>query len=478
MAEPIIEVKNLRVIYNQGKSNEVRSLDDVSVKIFPQEYIIIHGPSGCGKSTLLYSIAGLQMPTYGEVTIEGNNLSQMKKKDKVKLHRTGVGMIFQAFYLIETLSVLDNVCLPETFMGTELERRREDGMRLLHRFGIAEQARKFPSQLSGGQKQRVAIARSLINNPQIILADEPVGNLDSESAKNVLKILKELNEVDKKTVIMVTHNPEHLVYGDRIITMRDGKIVSEEINKDKRPIEEIEKEIAEQPIEITPELRILMRTFKGLTAQQVGALLVPYKAKQLLSHVLSELSEEQVGSAEGILKELLFNNIRTEDFADMLDSRFEDGGANWNRLRAKSFAQRIIEMLQMMKILAGSSKEAAVSLSEYLAKLFDLKLDQNLINRFQAFLKLRIESRIDHSGLESRLDTSRRLGGMGMYKGTVEKILKEIDVLMLLKYSVSPEEIENSNNNPPAGNQAGNNFPNYVINSHNKNNSPFDIERI
>jgi putative ABC transport system ATP-binding protein len=245
MTDPIITVEKMKIIYNQNKSNEVRSLDGVDLQIFPQEYVIIHGPSGCGKSTLMYSIGGFQIPTEGEVTVEGKKISKMTAREIVDLHQTGVGMIFQAFYLIPTLTVLDNVCLPRTFMGENLKERREAGMNLLQRFGIMEQAYKFPSQLSGGQKQRVAIARSLVNNPQIILADEPVGNLDSESARNVLQILKNLNEIDKKTIIMVTHNPEHLYYGDRIIHMKDGKIVGEEVNKEKRPLDFFEKAMKE-----------------------------------------------------------------------------------------------------------------------------------------------------------------------------------------------------------------------------------------
>src|SRR3990172_3399673 len=197
MAEPIIDIRNLQVIYNKGKSNEVRSLEDINVKIFPQEYVTIYGPSGCGKSTLLYTISGLQSATFGEVFVEGKDIAKISKKEMVELHQTGIGMIFQAFYLISSIKILDNVCLPKIFRGEDMVVRRQEGMKLLRRFGIAEQSAKFPNELSGGQKQRVAIARSLINNPQKILGDEPVGNLDSESAINVLQILKELNEIDK-----------------------------------------------------------------------------------------------------------------------------------------------------------------------------------------------------------------------------------------------------------------------------------------
>lgn len=435
MAEPCIKVDQLRVIYNKGKSNEVRSLDGVSVEIYPEEYIIIFGPSGCGKSTLLYGISGLQAPSYGDVVVQGKNLAQMTKKEKVEFHQTSIGMVFQAFYLIETLTVLDNVCLPKVFRGEGLKERREKAMELLRRFGIGEQADRFPAQLSGGQKQRVSIARALVNDPDIILADEPVGNLDSESAQNVLDIFKEINGQDKKTLIMVTHNPEHLVYADRIIHMKDGKKVSEEVNHDKRPKEAIKKEISEAPEEISSELRLLMRTFKNLSLQQVGVLLIPFKAKQLLSHIISELNEEQVNSAENILKEYLFKNIDNKTLAEKLDLDFDKGGAGWNKVRAYSFADKVKGIMDQMELLNGEEEISIITFADNLAKEHNLKLEEDVVLRFRSFIKLRIENKIDRFGLQQRLDAPKTLGGVGLYKGTAEKLVREIELIMLLKYS-------------------------------------------
>ncbi|HAR99552.1 MAG: ABC transporter, ATP-binding protein [Candidatus Moranbacteria bacterium GW2011_GWC2_37_73] len=435
MIEPCIKVDQLRVIYNKGKSNEVRSLDGVSVEIYPEEYIIIYGPSGCGKSTLLYGISGLQAPTYGDVIVQGKNLAQMTKRETVEFHQTRVGMVFQAFYLIETLTVLDNVCLPKVFRGENLKERREKAMELLRRFSISEQADKFPAQLSGGQKQRVSIARALVNNPEIILADEPVGNLDSESAQNVLDIFKEINEIDKKTLIMVTHNPEHLIYADRIIHMKDGKKVSEEVNHDKRPKEALIKDVAATPDEISSELKLLMRTFKNLSLQQVGVLLIPFKAKQLLTHIISELNEEQVGAAENLLKEFLFKNIDSTGLSEKLDLDFDKGGAGWNKIRAMSFTDRTKKILSQAEILNSDQETNIITFSDYLADLYHLKLDDEITLRFRSFIKLRVENRIDRFGLQQRLDTSKKLGGAGLYKGSAEKVVREVELIMLLKYS-------------------------------------------
>ncbi len=450
--EPFISVDKLRVIYNQGKSNETRSLEETDLGIFPKEYVIIYGPSGCGKSTLLYSIAGLQKPTYGEVTINGKKFSEMTPAEMLELHQTGIGLIFQAFYLIPSLTVLDNVCLPKAFRGEKLADRRKEGIQLLRRFGIVEQADKYPNQLSGGQKQRVAIARALINKPGIILADEPVGNLDSESARNVLQILKELNEIDKQTIIMVTHNPEHLAYADRFIHMRDGRIVKEEIQKDKRPVE-AKKEggegaadaatpeqmnstgnfMSEQPDE-SSELKMLMSSFKSLLPQQVDVLLVPFKAKQFLNHLLSELNEEQVSMAEALVREVLFKNIDTKEMEHRLDMPYEDGGGDWNKTRAHTIAERTAAILLQVDGLREDPKVAIPRLAGYLVEKFHLNLDDSRMLRLQATLLLRVENKIGQLELKKRLDKSATQGGVGLHRQTAEKMSREIEVIMLLKY--------------------------------------------
>ena len=440
MIEPIIVAEKMKIIYNEGKSNEVRALEETNIKIFPKEYVIIFGPSGCGKSTLLYSAAALQRPTDGEMIIKGTRLSKMTPKQELELHQVGIGMIFQAFYLIPSLTILDNVCLPKTFRGEGVRERRIAGMKLLRRFGIAEQAHKFPSELSGGQKQRVAIARSLINDPEIILADEPTGALDSESARNVLKILKELNEVDKKTIIMVTHNPEHLLYADRVIHMKDGRIVNEDIHIDKRPtgIEEEVEASSKVTVESelpSDELKMLTHSFKNLSTQQLNVLLVPFKAKQLMHHVLSELTEEQVGIAESLVKEILFRNINISDLPHRLDEDLDLGGAGWNHKRAQFFSARIQSMLDQVQIIQESPDTAVESTYVYLENMFHFKIDEQQQQRFQHFLRQRLESRINRFELRRRLDTSRIRGGVGLYKNTAEKVAQEVEILMLLKYS-------------------------------------------
>lgn len=435
MSDPVIVVDKLRVIYNQGKSNEMRALEETSVAIYPHEYVIIFGPSGCGKSTLLYSLSGLQSATYGTVAVKGKTIARMSEAEDLELHQTAIGMIFQAFYLIPSLNIIDNVVLPKVFRGEPPKERLDVGYQLLRRFGIAEQADKFPSQLSGGQKQRVAIARSLVNNPDIILADEPVGNLDSESAENVLKILKELNEIDQKTIVMVTHNPEHLQYADRVIHMKDGRIIKEEVHREKRPIIHHNRDDNEEEPEENKELKMLMASFRSLLPQQVDVLLVPFKAKQLLAHLLSELNEEQVSMAEAFLKELLFKNIDTATFTERLDLDLEKGGAGWNLLRAESFSGRVQEILSIAQKIKDDPDKSSTLLAEYLITHFHLKLDQKKLLRLQTILKMRLESTIGQVELRKKLDVPFAQDGVGLHKNTVEKVARELEIIMLLKFS-------------------------------------------
>lgn len=225
--EIAIKTENVSVIYDQGKPNETRALTDVNVTIYTEDYIVIFGPSGCGKSTMLYTISGIEKPTKGRILVTGKDITQFTPDESAKFHRSQIGMVFQAYNLIPTLTVLDNVALPQIFRGVSREKRRLRARVLLQRFGILPQAEKLPTELSGGQQQRVGIARALINEQPIIFADEPVGNLDSKSAKIVLDILYDLNVKDKKTIILVTHDPSLLTFATHVIYMKDGTVVGE-----------------------------------------------------------------------------------------------------------------------------------------------------------------------------------------------------------------------------------------------------------
>lgn len=259
----ILKLRNLKKRFGIGDA-ENYALNGVDLSIKKGEFIIIMGPSGCGKTTLLNIIGLLDRATEGDYILDGRNVAKMSRRKHSKIRSEKIGFIFQNFNLIPRLTVIENVALPLVYKGVGKIKRLEAASKILKQFHLGEREYYMPWQLSGGQTQRVAIARALVNEPSIILADEPTGNLDSKSSHI---IMEELAEVHKKgnTIIMVTHNPELMAYATRIITMFDGKIdtdtknrsskkVSKNVEEDKT-LDKIEK-ITEKLDEIKEELGV------------------------------------------------------------------------------------------------------------------------------------------------------------------------------------------------------------------------------
>ena len=220
--ESILKTENLWKVYRQGKV-DVPALRGVSVDVPPGEFLSIMGPSGCGKSTLLHVIGGLASPTRGKVLLDGNDLSALSDAERTRLRRHKVGFVFQRFNLLPTLSARDNIALAQHIHGDGFDPHRFDVVTSM--LGLAGRLTHKPSELSGGEQQRVAIARAIINEPKIVLADEPTGNLDSKSSDNVLAMLRQLNQDLGQTIVMITHNPDAAAVGHRVIHMRDGLVV-------------------------------------------------------------------------------------------------------------------------------------------------------------------------------------------------------------------------------------------------------------
>ena len=218
----VIDLKNLSKRYGMGDA-ESYALKDFDLTVKRGEFIMIMGPSGCGKTTLLNIIGLLDKPTDGEYLLGGKQVTRISDRKKARLRAKKIGVIFQDFNLISHLSVLDNVVLPMTYAGFTKIHRELQADRILERFRLQEREYYMPYQLSGGQQQRVAIARSLVTNPEIILADEPTGNLDSRSSHIVMEELREIHS-EGNTIIMVTHNAELTAYATRVIHMLDGQI--------------------------------------------------------------------------------------------------------------------------------------------------------------------------------------------------------------------------------------------------------------
>lgn len=221
----LIELKNITKSYRNG-DQELQVLKNVSLEVEEGEFVAIMGPSGSGKSTLMNMIGMLDTPTSGEYYLEGEEVAGLSKKKLASVRNKQIGFVFQQFFLLSKLNALQNVELPLIYAGVAPSKRKKLAEQFLEKVELGERMHHLPSELSGGQKQRVAIARALVNNPSIILADEPTGALDTKTGDQIMEFLTELN-VEGKTIIMVTHEPEIAAYAKRQIVIRDGVISSD-----------------------------------------------------------------------------------------------------------------------------------------------------------------------------------------------------------------------------------------------------------
>lgn len=219
----VIELKGVCKVYGDGEGLRVEALKDVDLRIYEGEFVAIMGPSGSGKSTMMHLVGCLDLPSSGKIFLAGRNIAEMTESDLAEVRGRKIGFVFQRFNLINSLDAVENVMLPEVFQGIAPDARRRKAVALLEKVGLGKRMDHKPSELSGGEQQRVAIARALVVNPQVILADEPTGNLDSKTGEEVMALLKKLNE-EGKTIVLVTHDAHVAGFAHRVVRLRDGMI--------------------------------------------------------------------------------------------------------------------------------------------------------------------------------------------------------------------------------------------------------------
>ncbi len=410
----IIKTKNVDVTYNLGKSNEFKALKGVTCDIAAREYIIFFGPSGCGKSTLLYSIFGVLEPSAGEVLVKGDSIYKYEPMELVMYQRKTMGIMYQSFNLIPSLTVLDNVQLPLIFAGFPASVRERRAMELLDRFGIAHVAHKRPGLLSGGQQQRVSVARSLVNDPEILIADEPVGNLDFVSAEAVMNTLEEINRNDKKTVLLVTHDAKYLPYAHRVFYLDYGKIDRIVPNPEKRQI------IKVRPGEtIVTEIEQLARIYPYDTPEQL-------RVKSLINFLTQNLSFDQIVRLEKMTQHVIEGVLSEEQFKSLLTTDYEKGGCGIKPKQAEEMTKRMFQVLNQSKDVIRfrrvsrdqntvdlARRDLIKNIYSYMVSEYNLKPDSKLLEILTKMVTARVYGYITREEFHRQLRLPKDEGGGG-----------------------------------------------------------------
>lgn len=410
----IIHAENVDVRYNAGKSNEFQALKGVTCDIAAREYIIFFGPSGCGKSTLLYSIFGVLEPFAGEVIVKGDSIYKYAPMELVMYQRKTMGIMYQSFNLIPSLTVLDNVQLPLIFAGFSPSVRERRGMELLDRFGIAHVAHKRPGLLSGGQQQRVSVARSLVNDPEILIADEPVGNLDFVSAEAVMNTLEQININDKKTVLLVTHDAKYLPYAHRVFYLDYGKIDRIVVNPEKRQVKKV------RPGEtIVTELEQLARIYPYDTPEQL-------RVKSLVNYLTQNLSFDQIVRLEQMTQHVIEGVLNEEQFRNILTTDYRQGGCGIKPKQADDMTRRMFQMLEesrdvvrFRRVSRGQNTidmarmELIKHIHGYMVEECKVEMDSILLERLTKMVTNRVYGYISREEFHTQLRMSADEGGGG-----------------------------------------------------------------
>lgn len=437
MAKPLIVCRDLTITYNKGKSNEFKALQHVNTDIYEGEYIILFGPSGCGKSTLMYAIQGSLPPGDGTMLIRGDDIYSYPPEERVYFQRYVMGIIFQSFNLIGSLSVLDNVALPMIFCNSNKATRERRAQALLDRFGVGMVSHKIPSMLSGGQQQRVSVARSMVNDPQILLADEPTGNLDSVSTQQVMDKIDEINTFDQRTIIMVSHNAAHLSYAHRVYYLKDGLIVREVVNPQRKQIKPVKEGET-----IVTELEQLARLFPYDSVDTL-------RVKSLTNFLTQEYSFDQLIRIEKAIQLLIKGKIHKKLFIDALVKKYEEGGVGIDRATAKHMADVSVSLVKqstdVKRFRSDNQSDAAFfsqhkfaeRVREYLLENHRIPLTKQMSANLTTMIADRLSGVSGEKEFFEALHAPVSRGGLGLDYETTSDMSRYMEKLIALGVDVS-----------------------------------------
>jgi ABC-type lipoprotein export system ATPase subunit len=428
--EPIIKIKNAEVVYNLGKKNEFKAISDFSLDVFPGEFVSFFGPSGCGKSTIFYAILGVLKPSTGEMLVKGENPYAFSPAEMVTYQAKTIGIIYQAFFLIPSLSVIDNVALPQTFMGSTYPKRRKRAQELLDRFGVGTKSDTYPALLSGGQSQRVSVARAMVNNPDVLLADEPTGNLDSKSSDQVMDYLKELSDRDKKTVIMITHNAAQLHYCHRVFYMRDGRLLRVVPNPDKPQIAKFDK----QKVLVT-EIEILSKIYPYSQPEEL-------KVKSIINYLTQDLDFLQLDRLEKSTARMLSRKVSRDTFYEYLKVPILKGGVGLSDDRAKAMSDKIEQIMKQSEdvrryrrrmnagVFFNREDKVISDILFYIMKEAKTELTRERKMRLKQLVRDRVSGLIRKEELEEILKAPVAQKGLGFRPDEVFKVVSYFEKLL------------------------------------------------
>lgn len=437
MAKPLIVCRDLSIIYNKGKANEFRALQNVNTDIYEGEYIILFGASGSGKSTLMYSIQGSLPPGDGTLLIRGDDIYSYPPSERVYFQRYVMGIIFQSFNLIGSLSVLDNVALPMIFCNADKQTRNRRAQSLLDRFGVGHVSHKIPSMLSGGQQQRVSVARSMVNDPKILLADEPTGNLDSISTQQVMDKIDEINTFDRRTIIMVSHNAAHLSYAHRVYYLKDGFIVREVVNPQRKQI----KPVREGETIVT-ELEQLARLFPYDSVETL-------RVKSLVNYLTQDYTFDQIQRLERAVAFFISGKVDRDAFINALVLPLERGGVEIPENVAKDMAKRSEKLIEQSddirrfrakKDNAGvffSQHKLAERLRDHLQEVYRMKLSKDQDANLVELVADRVTGVIEQADFNTRLMDGVRNKGLALSEGEADDMTRYFEKLIAQGVDVS-----------------------------------------
>jgi putative ABC transport system ATP-binding protein len=437
MAKPLIIARDLSIIYNQGKSNEFKALTGVNTDIYEGEYIILFGPSGCGKSTLMYSIQGSLPPGEGTLLVRGDDVYAYPPAERVYFQRYVMGIIFQSFNLIQSLSVLDNVALPMIFCDRDKATRERRAQSLLDRFGVGQVSHKIPAMLSGGQQQRVSVSRSMVNDPKILLADEPTGNLDSVSTQQVMDKIDEINTFDRRTIIMVSHNAAHLSYAHRVYYLKDGRIVREVVNPQRKQI----KPVREGETIVT-ELEQLARLFPYDSVEML-------RVKSMVNFLTQEYTFSQLGRLEHAIGLFIQGKIDRDSFIKSLVLKYERGGVEVAEKEARQMATiagKMIEHANDIKRFRArkdndniffSQHKLAERMREHLVGQYRIQLTKEQNENMTEVIADRVTGVISDAEMNERMMKGVRSGGLALSEREADDLSRHFEKIIAQGVDVS-----------------------------------------